>query len=173
MTIAMPKHIVEFQTHGFELSEVLVKDDPDENPRILYPWASHFIGRFPIPVFQRELCWTTKQDIELIESIYLGFDIGTYMVNDWDIKSGERSCVPLSDVLIDGQQRINAICRYVNNEFQVFGANYKDIDPVDQRRFKRTQFPRKVIKCFDEEKLRTVYNKLNFSGVRHREDQRA
>jgi hypothetical protein len=173
MEIVMPKPIIDYQVRLFELSEVLPKEGHRYTSEELYPWAKRFIGRFPIPPFQRELCWTTEQNIDLIESVYLGFDIGTYMVNNWGMRGNEQSYVPLSDVLLDGQQRVNAICRYVNNEFQVFGAYFNDVALPDQRRFLRTTFTRKVVTCFNEEKLRIVYNKLNFSGVRHREDQRA
>lgn len=171
--ITMPRNMVDSTALAMSLSEVFAISDITMKD---YPWASRMIGRFPIPYFQRELCWTLEEEQAFIESIYKGFDIGSYMVNRYrHVKhaDGSTTYVEFSDCLIDGQQRINTICRYFNNEFKVCGAYFKDVCKQDQIRFKRHQFTRKEINVFDEATLVEIYNTLNFSGKRHTEADKA
>jgi len=76
-------------------------------------------------------------------------------------------------LLIDGQQRINAIRGYVNNEFKVFDYLWSELDREDQMRFRRVVFSRGEISTMDDAVLRELYNRLNFGGTAHTEDQRA
>lgn len=166
--IRMPKSELGATSSGMMMCEVFPSDD---YTKAMYPWAKELIGRFPLPDFQRPLCWTQSQSISFIESAYLGFDLGSYMINNYEMKGGQ--CSNYSDVLIDGQQRINAVVEYINNEFRVFGAYWRELERADRTRFKHTTFTRKTVTCFDGEQLREAYNRLNFAGVRHTEDQRA
>ena len=57
------------------------------------------------------------QKIKLIESLFLGYDIGSY------------SYTKNNRYLLDGQQRINAIKGFMNNEFSVFNdIFYSDLN---------------------------------------------
>lgn len=78
-----------------------------------------------------------------------------------------------SDIIIDGQQRINAILKYANNEFEVFGAYYRELTKREKKRFANTIFAKKKTRTFDEAILKDVYNRLNFGGVNHLAHQRA
>lgn len=166
--MSMPQPIIHTRLMQSDIEEVLRMSNFDKAE---YPWAKRFVGRFPIPVWQRSLCWTQEQNIKLIESIWLGFEIGTYIVNDWDMTGNIQ--VKNSDIVIDGQQRINAIIRYANDEFPVFGQYYSSLTKREQARFKKTSFGKRITTCFDEKLLKEIYNRLNFSGVKHTEDQRA
>ena len=136
-----------------------------------YPWAERFIGPYPVPAWQRPLCWTQEQSTQLIESILSGYDIGTYIVNDWEMTGDKKNL--LSDICIDGQQRINAIVQYSQNRFRVHGRLYSELSVGDQRRFAKTIFSKAIYTSFDEQKLKSIYNRLNFSGTNHTESQRA
>ena len=166
--VKMPKSELGASSSGMMMCEVFPSED---YTKATHPWATAFVGRFPLPDFQRPLCWTQAQSISFIESVYLGFDLGSYMVNNYTSDGGY--CVNYSDVLIDGQQRINAVTEYIENKFEVFGAYWRELDRADRTRFKHTTFTRKTITCFDEELLREAYNRLNFAGTKHTEDQRA
>jgi uncharacterized protein with ParB-like and HNH nuclease domain len=118
---------------------------------------------FKLPDFQRPLVWTQGQKIRLIESLLVGIPIGTYTVNESDNPALDR-------LLIDGQQRVNAIKEYVNNEFKVYGLFYSE---VTDRKFHNCQFPCYVTQSDDIEYLKNYYNLMNFSGTAHKEEERA
>lgn len=168
--IKMPESTLNATTEELRISEVF----PDEvdYAQSQYPWANKFVGRFPLPDFQRSLCWTETQNIAFIESIFLGYDIGSYMVNSYQME-GDGTLKKYSEVLIDGQQRITAICLYISDQLKVCGAYYSEISRRDKMRFKQTQFSRTTIDTFDADVLKDAYNRLNFTGVNHTEDQKA
>lgn len=120
---------------------------------------------YRVPSFQRPLVWTEKQNISLVESLILGVNVGTYTVN---ITS--HLC-PLDRLLIDGQQRMNAIRGYLNDEFPVFDLFYRDLNPVDKRRLAHTSFPSYETNSTDLEYLKNYYNLMNFSGTPHTKEQ--
>lgn len=166
----MPERILVTRDSALSINDVLPCSWLEESD---YPWATKFMGRFPLPTFQRGLVWTHKQDLAFVMNIWLGYDIGSYMINARQGESNRGIMAPLSDILIDGQQRINAIMRYVNNEFPVFGYYWWQLNRRDQRRFEETTFNRKVVDSNSEEVLRKTYNQLNFAGVAHAESERA
>lgn len=125
------------------------------------------MGGYRLPDFQRPLVWTEDQNILLIESIWDGMDIGSYAIVE-DLTN------PKNDgLLLDGQQRLNALFRYHNNEFPVRGYLWSELTDTDRREFKRSTFPRVTLRSPSEETMRTYYNRMNFSGVRHTMDQQA
>lgn len=134
--------------------------------------ADRYAMGAPLPSWQREACWSQDQQIRLIESIWVGIPIGFYVINKED---EDDSGTPRehSGVLIDGQQRMLALEAYFNNEFKVYGGYWRDVPLGLQRQFRRTHFPYYETDIWDEEQLRDLYNRLNFGGVAHREDQRA
>lgn len=168
MAKIMPKPILRTVISASQIAEV-VRFDPHFNAKE-YPWAGRFIGRYPIPSWQRDLCWSVNQNIELIESVFLGFDIGTYVINAWNME--DDLMVPNSDIIIDGQQRINALLLYVNDSFKVFGLYYSELPIADKRRFSNHSFPKRTTETFDETLLKSAYNRLNFSGVEHEDHQK-
>ena len=128
--------------------------------------VGEFINRdfdFKLPDFQRPLVWTIEQKIKLIESLWVGIPIGTYTVNESNNPNYDR-------LLIDGQQRINAIKEYVNNGFKVYDLFYSE---VTDRKFTNCQFPCYVTQSDDIEYLKNYYNLMNFGGTAHKEGERA
>jgi uncharacterized protein with ParB-like and HNH nuclease domain len=122
---------------------------------------------FKIPNFQRPLVWTQQQKIKLIESLWIGVPIGTYTVSESDNPALDR-------LLIDGQQRINAIKEYVNNEFKVYGLFYSEVTTEHtDRKFYNCQFPCYVTQSDDIDYLKNYYNIMNFGGTPHKESERA
>lgn len=122
-----------------------------------------------LPPWQRGLVWTEDQKIKLIESAWLGLNIGTYTFN----RSKERGG-PLDNILLDGQQRMWALECYLKNEFPVFGYKWSEITRVDKRAFAMSRhFACYITQSDDEQYLRKYYNMMNFGGVAHKESQRA
>lgn len=120
-----------------------------------------------VPLWQRPLVWTSEQNIKLIESMWLGLPIGTYTFNrKWGSK--------FDNLLIDGQQRMNAIQCYLSDEFSVFGYKWSETTKVDKRFFRSgVRFASYITETNDEEYLKGYYNMMNFGGTAHKESERA
>jgi uncharacterized protein with ParB-like and HNH nuclease domain len=130
------------------------------------------LGKFPLPSWQRDSVWKIKQKISFIESIYLGYDLGSIVINGY-VNGKNDTLVKFSDCLIDGQQRIEAMLEYNDNKFPIFGSYWKELDRQDQTRFLYKEVGKRMVHCFDEQKLKDVYNHLNFSGTRHKKSEKA
>src|SRR3546814_908347 len=132
-----------------------------------------------IPPFQRPLVWEMDRKIAFIESAYLGIHLGTIVFKD----ALNRPMVdgrfdPTDRWLIDGQQRCNALWSYVNDEFPIFVGTehehrWSDLNIVEQRFFRHIQIGYTKLQSNDENHLRMVYDRLNFGGVAHTDNQRA
>lgn len=134
---------------------------------------------FFIPPFQRPLVWEESRKIAFIESAYLGLHLGTIVYNDaLDLPMNGKRFHFTDRWLIDGQQRCNAIWGYVNDEFPVFAGaphehRWSELNIVEQRYFGHIQIGYTKIQSGDEQHLRMIYDRLNFGGVAHTDDQRA
>jgi hypothetical protein len=137
-----------------------------------YPWAKKMLGKFPLPPWQRDSVWTLEQKVSFIQSAYLGYDLGSVVINE-HMDLNDDKLATFSDCLIDGQQRIECILDYTNNTFPVYGLLWKELVRGEQNRFLMREIGKRMVSCFDEEKLKQVYNHLNFSGTRHKESERA
>lgn len=132
------------------------------------PHGLRSVMGFYLPTWQRGLVWTEAQDTAFLESAWRGINLGTYTYNQADMGS------PYDGLLIDGQQRMSALERYLNDEFPVFGWRWSEVTPVDRRSFEMTTiFGSHVTETEDEEYLRGYYNLTNFGGVAHKECERA
>ncbi len=77
---------------------------------------SAFRGRLNLPVFQRDFKWTRDQVKNLIDSLLRGYPIGAFLIWDNDEYSYARADSRLrrADWLVDGQQRLTALCLIYN-----------------------------------------------------------
>ncbi|MDN2483860.1 DUF262 domain-containing protein [Vibrio agarivorans] len=159
----LPKPIIEFRSGSLPI-ELLICGGKNVSD---YPWADRFVGDWPLPKWQRGLVWNTKQKQAFIESVYIGYDLGSVMINSLDWPDGQQFATPMSEIIIDGQQRISALIGFVKNDFPVNGLYWRDLTRIEQRVLREREIGIKKVACFDEDKLRIVYNHLNYSGVRH------
>lgn len=134
-----------------------------------------FLMGFVLPPFQRPVVWDEAQMIRFLESAWMGFNLGTWTWNDaMDKPSGKKDKFHKTDRwLIDGHQRLTALDRYWNDEFEVFGYKWSELTDVDHRLFLFTGFASSVVKMTNEASLRELYNRMNFGGTAHTEEQRA
>lgn len=128
------------------------------------PFYYRSIMGYFLPSWQRDLIWSTDKKIKLIESLWLGLGIGTFTYNVSPIHGSK-----FDNLLIDGQQRMNAIECYLNDKFHVFGVVYSDLPEPDKRSFSSRHFHSYVTKSDDEDFLKNYYTRLNFGGVSHSE----
>ncbi|MBD0788201.1 DUF262 domain-containing protein [Vibrio sp. Y2-5] len=159
----LPRPIISFSSSSIAITELVRGSGYDSSS---YPWASRMLGRFPLPDWQRGLVWSKKKNLAFIDSVFQGFDLGSVMINDWE-ESSTGILRPMSDILIDGQQRTNALIQYTSNEFPYEGYYWRELNRNEQRVFLESQLGLKKTRCFDEAILKRVYNLLNFSGVKH------
>jgi len=68
--------------------------------------------------YQRGAVWTNRQEKLLIDSIFRGYPIPLFYFHF--IKNEEGGLSTQTYEIIDGQQRINAIYKFVNNGFRLF-----------------------------------------------------
>lgn len=181
----MPQDRISASTSPRQIGELLgrmEKFTADDTERKMYPWAERFIMGYPLAPWQRPVVWTAEQMSQFITSIWMDVDLGSYLVNDVveyiPLNDGSLECQYLSDVLLDGQQRLSAIEAYVLNRVAVPDANgvpsyWSELSKVERRFFCNKTFSMSRVASWDEELLRHVYNLRAFGGVRHSEDQRA
>ena len=134
--------------------------------RINNPNGLRTVMGFILPPWQRGFVWTEPQCVRFIESLWLGVPVGTYSVN---LLFGSQ----YDGWLIDGQQRMRALERYLAGDFPVLGWKWPDVTEVDRRVFGNLPWPYFQTSSKDEQYLAGYYNLLNFGGTGHIEDERA
>lgn len=159
--------------HEFSFSEIKLEK--------LYPWADRFVLGLPLPSWQRDFKWSDEQCQRFITSIWSGVHLGIYVINREEPvtnKDGELEFAPMSNLIVDGQQRLMAIQKYISNEISVPDAEgiprlYSEVSATDLRRFGNTVFNRSEVAISDDQKLRDFYDLFNFGGTPHDQDERA
>lgn len=166
-TMPLPEKILQGARRDYPI-ERLLEDMAD--PRI--PEERRLLG-LVLPPWQRPEVWGVEQKRRFIEGIFLGFGCGYYVTNglEW-LKDGTSA--PMSGWLLDGQQRISALRDFLEDRLVLFGdVRISCLSAPEVRRFRHEVFP-----CFeleytdDENKLKELYDRLNFSGIAHTLDQR-
>lgn len=154
-----------------------------EKAPALYPWATRFVLGLPLAPWQREFKWSEEQCQRFITSAWTGVHLGTYLVTAEQYREERNGFtgveyLPMTNMVIDGQQRLKAIELYVTNQLAVPDVDGKpcfwaEVGEVQRRRFSNTIFSRGVVREDSELALRTLYDVLNFGGIAHDEHERA
>ncbi len=181
MTKKMPRSSLIVRNFSTTVGQVILNlteynNDP-EKAKAMYPWANRFICGYPVPDFQRPICWSDEQQSRFINSIWMDIPLGSYMLNDWRMSDG-KTFDTFSNILLDGQQRLFAIERYITGQIRVPDMNgepclWSELARSEQFRFKNRVFSKEEVSIFDENRLRELYDLRNFGGVAHTEEQRA
>lgn len=134
--------------------------------------AERYACGFPLPPFQRELCWTQEQEVAFIESAWMELPLGTYTHChiDWET---DGKPVEFSGWLVDGQQRLTTLQRYWEDVFPVYGLRFSELDTGERRRFMNIKFCHFEISSPNEARIRDLYNRMAFGGTQHSEAERA
>lgn len=125
--------------------------------------------------YQRRSVWSEKDKIRLIETVLLNLIIPVLFF--WKAETDPETGASITHI-VDGQQRIKAICSYVNNEFKLKPqalldadakekyANkfFKDLDSADKKLFWNYQL---MVIDIDPAATRadiiTMFNRLNLT----------
>lgn len=176
MAIELPQPLLRGSVSARCIGDITRKREPDfEN---LFEPGQETLAHFYLPPFQRPPVWTDEQSARLIESLHLGISIGGIVVSGAGRIQANGRFAHTADWLIDGQQRLRAITRYLADDLVVFVGTphehrYSDLDRPQQRHFEDKPIGYTEIDEFDEHALRLIYDRLNFGGTAHTEDQRA
>lgn len=138
------------------------------------------VGPWFLPPFQRSLAWNERQKIRFVESALLGVSLGSLVVVDAiNCPMPARDRFAITDRwLLDGQQRVSALLAYRADEISIFQGSecehrWSDLGLIERRRFSHIQIGLMKVQTDDADYCREVYNRLNFGGTAHTEDQRA
>lgn len=178
----MPSSDIKATTSPRTIGELLgrlenyTRDEAEQHR--LYPWATRFVLGYPLPSWQRQLCWSLDQKTRFINSLWLDVDVGSYLVNEYFEFTDDGALREFSEILLDGQQRLTALQEYVLNVFPVTDANgvtcfWKELGISERRLFGNKAFNMTKVNSSDEAVLREIYDLRSFGGVRHTEDERA
>ena len=80
------------------------------------------------PPFQRNLVWRTIHKIDFIKTILLGYPFPQIFLAKGELNVEELST---TSVVVDGQQRMNSILEFIENEYPVDGKYYRDLSKQD------------------------------------------
>lgn len=174
MSFKPPKPLMYAQSMAFGLDHLLFNKERmaygDYEHRVFYnPLKRPMLLGFVIPDFQRSLVWSEDQQLSLIDSIWRCIPIGTYAVNF----STDKMPPKVTNVLLDGQQRLNALRAYWDDEIVYRGYKWSEIDEISQRHFVSKQFPQMRTNSHKTAELHEYYNAMNFGGTDHKEEDRA
>ena len=123
--------------------------------------------------YQRDFCWSIKDNQLLIESIYQGIECGRILVRkrSWEFlenlafETGETE-LGFNDI-VDGKQRLNAIRGFLLNEYKDIDGNYyADLSAKGQHHFLDHQlfsYAEMDEKATDRQVIKQ-FLKLNFAG---------
>ncbi|MGY3582432.1 hypothetical protein ACVIGB_000644 [Bradyrhizobium sp. USDA 4341] len=164
---------VEHLHHNFEVE----REDPGKAAEFDYPGQPRLLG-FSLPPFQRSLAWDRDRMVRFVESAILGLHIGTYVYNNAELfpmvqVDGRQVMDVTHNWLIDGQQRLTALEWFFSDKFPVFGKLWSEVPRRERHQLLRMPFSAFETSIQDQAELRELYDRLNFGGVAHTQDQRA
>lgn len=92
-----------------------------------------------IPRYQRGIVWTEKQKETLLDSISLGYPVGSLLAFQ-TTKKNSSSNAPLVWQLVDGLQRTSTLISYIDNPFSIAGMS-SFLDEADLRKLAEKLYP--------------------------------
>lgn len=126
------------------------------------------------PDFQRDYVWTPEQKIRYVEFILQGGMTGKDLyLNCPGHKFGRIGPdygVEGYYVLVDGKQRLDAVLGFMNNEFPIFGNNFRR-DYGDNPHILTARFRWNVNDLLTREEVLQWYIDLNAGGTVHRPEE--
>lgn len=86
----------------------------------------------PDAYFQRNLVWRDIHNKDFIKTILLGYPFPQIFISKGKIDVSTMSTV---SCIVDGQQRTNAILKYLDNEFEVEGKYFQELTDIEKSDF--------------------------------------
>ena len=120
----------------------------------------YFFGIDMDPDYQRGYEWELEDKQKLIDSIFKNIDIGKFAFIH---KPFSGSNEPLYEIL-DGKQRINALCEFYENRFPYKGKYFNDLSAKDRNHFCNYGVDVAEIAQADKETILKYFLMLNTGG---------
>ncbi|MFL9829246.1 DUF262 domain-containing protein [Flavobacterium sp. ST-87] len=113
----------------------------------------------PDAYFQRNLVWREIHNKDFIKTILLGYPFPQIFISKGKVDVENMSTI---SCIVDGQQRTNAINRFIENTFDVEGRFYKDLTSDEQSDFLKYEIA--VIELDlenDDPKVQEIFQRIN------------
>ncbi|MFB9863539.1 DUF262 domain-containing protein [Rufibacter immobilis] len=113
----------------------------------------------PDAYFQRNLVWRDIHNKDFIKTILLGYPFPQIFVSKGKIDVATMSTV---SCIVDGQQRTNAIIKFIDNDFEVDGKYYNDLRENEKSDFLKYEVA--VIELDlenDDPKVQEIFQRIN------------
>lgn len=111
------------------------------------------------PYFQRNLVWRQVHKVDFVKTILLGFPFPQIFLAKGGIDINDMST---TSMLVDGQQRMNSIIEYINDEYRVDSKLFSELTPKEKEEFLKYEIA--IIELdleADDPKIIEVFKRLN------------
>lgn len=119
------------------------------------------------PAFQRNLVWNAEQQSFLVDTVLRGLPVPEVYIHQETSADGTNE----HTVVVDGQQRITALLKFLNGHLTLIGDNeldqrwkgkkFAELDTDLKRRFRTFQLIARQLPPLSESTLREVFRRLN------------
>lgn len=146
---------------------------------LAYPWAARFVMGMPVPTWTRGLEWNIGLKSRFISAVWSGADLGSYLTNNWcEPVTAGRALVENSEILIDGQQRLNSLEEYFPDRLAIPDVQgqpriWSELGNGERKRFLSTIFTHARVSSAHEVALRETYDLCAQGVVLRSSDLRA
>lgn len=113
----------------------------------------------PDAYFQRNLVWRESHKKDFISTILLGYPFPEIFISKGKVDVELMTTV---SCIVDGQQRTNAISKFIDNEFDVNGKFYKDLTEDEKSKFLKYEIA--VIELDienDDPRVKDIFQRIN------------
>lgn len=113
----------------------------------------------PDAYFQRNLVWREIHNKDFIKTILLGFPFPQIFISKGKVNVEKMSTI---SCIVDGQQRTNAIIKFIENQFDVEGRYYEDLKEEEQSSFLKYEVA--IIELDlenDDPKVQEIFQRIN------------
>ncbi|MDN3673473.1 DUF262 domain-containing protein [Flavobacterium branchiarum] len=113
----------------------------------------------PDAYFQRNLVWREIHNKDFIKTILLGYPFPQIFISKGKVDVAKMSTI---SCIVDGQQRTNALIKFIENQFEVDGKFYKDLTEEEQSNFLKYEVA--VIELDlenDDPKVQEIFQRIN------------
>lgn len=113
----------------------------------------------PDAYFQRNLVWRDIHNKDFIKTILLGYPFPQIFISKGKIDVESMSTV---SCIVDGQQRTNAIIKFIENQFEVDGKRFSDLTEIEKSDFLKYEIA--VIELDlenDDPKVQEIFQRIN------------
>lgn len=114
------------------------------------------------PDYQRERVWTQEDKESLLDSIFMGADIGRFVFRQRTDEEWHKD--GLSYEIVDGKQRLLTLLDFYENRLEYRGVMYNELSGRDRRRFLDANTALAELRNADREMVLRVFLMLNRGG---------